>query len=357
MKKWMMIPFIATLVITGCTENSDSGDGDLDPNAITIDAFVPKMQKGVDATTSTLASGISIYAYKTGEAYSTSPFMKGVVFTKPGAGNWTSSPVTYWPMYPLDFFGFYPKTVAPTDVAVPTKFAYTVAPDAANQFDVVTSFTGNQDRELVQMKYHHALSKINFKITTFAESGLNVTVNGITMKNIPMSASFDFNTTATAVPNYFTVTNQAPVNPSNGNSLITPAQPIVVNSSTADVSSDLITGMYLIPHKLVNWAYTDANAYPLTGTYINIQGSLSGITNYTGNIAIPIITSMWQPGYSYTYNIIFGNPNGGSGGGGYNPDNSTDGNKKPEQILMPILVSVTVDEWVDINPPVPPVDL
>ncbi|MGL5635295.1 MAG: fimbrillin family protein, partial [Bacteroidales bacterium] len=164
MKKWMIIPFITTIVIVGCTENSNSGDGDPDPNAIAIDAFVPKMQKGVDATTSTLASGISIYAYKTGEAYSTSPFMKGVVFTKPGAGNWTSSPVTYWPMYPLDFFGFYPKTVAPTDVTVPTKFSFTVAPDAANQFDVVTSFTGNQDRELVQMKYHHALSKINFKI-------------------------------------------------------------------------------------------------------------------------------------------------------------------------------------------------
>ena len=357
MKKWMIIPFITTIVVAGCTESSNSGDGDLDPNAIAIDAFVPKMQKGIDATTTSLASGISIYAYKTGVAYTNTPFMNGTIFTKPANGYWTSSPVMYWPMYPLDFYGFYPKTVAPKDVSVPTKFSYTVAPDASDQFDVVTSFTGNQDRELVQMKYHHALSKINFKITAYANSGLNVTVNGITMKNIPMSADFEFNTSATAVPNYFTVSNQAPVGPSTGNSLITPAQPVVVNASTADVSSDLITGMYLIPHKLVNWAYTDANAYPLTGTYINIQGSLSGITDYKGNIAIPIITSIWQPGYSYTYNIIFGNPNGGSGGGGYNPDNSTDGNKKPEQILMPILVSVTVDEWVDITPPVPPIDL
>lgn len=355
MKKWMMIPFIATLVIAGCTDSTNSGNGEVDPDAITIDAFVPKMQKGVDATTSTLASGISIYAYKTGVAYSTSPFMNGVLFTKPANGYWTSSPVMYWPMYPLDFYGFYPKSVAPSNVSEPTKFAYTVAPNAANQFDVVTSFIGKQDRQVVQMLYHHALSKINFTITSYANSGLNIQVDSISMKNIPMSANFVYNTAATAVPNYFAVSNQTPVNPSTGNSTLVNATPVVVKSSTTNVTSSPMTGMYLIPHNLVNWAYTQTNAYPLTGTYINISGSLSGLTSYKGNIAIPIDTKAWQPGYSYTYNIVFGNPNGGSGGGGYNPDNTTDGGEKPEQILMPILVNVTVDEWIDVT--TPPVEL
>lgn len=355
MKKWMMIPLIATIVVTGCAESNSSEVAVLDTDEIAISAFVPKMQKGVDATTMTLANGIGIYAYKTGDPYTTSPFMNGVVFTKPANGYWTSSPIMYWPIYPLDFYGFYPKTVKPTNVADPTKFSYNVAPNASNQFDVVSSYIGKQDRQVVQMLYHHALSKINFTITSYGGSGLNITVDSISIKNIPMSANFVFNTTATAVPNYFTVSNQTPVSPATGVSTLINKTPVVVNSSTNNATSSLMTGMYLIPHKLVNWVYTQDNAYPLTGTYINISGSLSGLTNYKGNIAIPIVTTAWQPGYSYTYNIVFGNPNGSTGGGGYNPDSSTDGGKKPEQILMPILVNVTVDEWIDVT--TPPVDL
>lgn len=353
MKKWMMIPVVTALVISGCSENSGSSieEPDLNSNEIAIDAFVPKMQKGIDATTSTLASGISIYAYQTGEPYSASPFMKGTLFTKPSEGYWTSQPVMYWPMYPLDFYGFYPKSVAPENVAEPTKFSYTVLPDVANQSDVVTSFVGKQERDLVQMEYHHALSKVNFRIVSYANSGLDIAVNSIAVKNIPMSADFTYNTSATGVPDYYTVSNQAPVNPSTGISTLTEKTPLIIKGSTVNEASAPITGMYLIPHKLNNWAYTQTNAYPMTGTYININGELTGVTDYKGNIAIPIATTEWQPGYSYTYNIIFGQPGGSTGGGGYNPDKPTTGGNKPEQILMPIQVSVTVDKWIDVSEP------
>ena len=88
-----------------------------------------------------------------------------------------------------------------------------------------------------------------------------------------------------------------------------------------------------------------------------MNGSLTGVTDYTGNSAIPITTEKWEPGYSYTYNIVFGNEGGSTGGGGYNPDKSTDGGNKPEQILQPIQVDVDVDPWVDITPPIPTIDL
>ncbi|MGL4491621.1 MAG: hypothetical protein ACRCT5_02130, partial [Tannerellaceae bacterium] len=82
MKKMLIIPLIGTLLMSACAENNS--EDIVDSKKITIDAFVPKMQKGTDASTSTLASGISIYAYKTGAAYTSTPFMNDVDFKKDG---------------------------------------------------------------------------------------------------------------------------------------------------------------------------------------------------------------------------------------------------------------------------------
>lgn len=358
MKKMIMFSFATILLASSCSDKTSDNGGLVDPNVIAIDAFVPKIQKGVDATSSTLANGISIYAYKTGEVYTNTPFLNNITFKKNG-DYWLSIPTYYWPDYAIDFFGFYPQTVKPTAVSDPTKFSYTVANEAKDQFDVVTSFAGKQERVLVPMQYHHALSKINFTVASYKNSGLIVQVDTISVNNIPMSANFTFNITAKEVPNYFTVANQKPVNPSTGTSTLAFESPVKVDSSSTTTVSALMTGMYLIPHTLENWKYGGSGdkTYPLEGTYINIKGSLTGVTDYTGNIAIPIVTTEWQPGYSYTYNIVFGQPGGSTGGGGYNPDKPTDNGNKPEQILMPIQITVTVDKWVDINPPVPPVDL
>lgn len=351
MKKMLIVPLIGTLLMSACSEKNS--DDIVDSRKITIDAFVPKMQKGVDATTTILANGISIYGYKTGTPYTATPFMNDIDFKKSG-NVWLSAPTYYWPDYGLDFFGYYPTTVAPTTVSVPSAFSYTVAPDTKNQYDVVTAYAANQTKEVVQMQFHHALSKINFVITSYKNSGLNISINSIAIKNIPMSADFVLNTTATQVPNYFTVSNQGA---SSGTATMTNSPAITVKSSTDNVSSSVLSGMYLIPQTLVNWAYSETKAYPLKGTYINLNGSLTGVTDYTGNIAIPITTQKWEPGYSYTYNIVFGNESGSTGGGGYNPDNSTDGGNKPEQILQPIQVNVAVDPWTDITPTIPPVNL
>lgn len=359
MKRLMMISFATLLLASSCSEQNSDQNGLVDPNIITIDAFVPKIQKGVDATTSVLANGISIFAYKTGENYTSTPFMNDITFKKEG-NVWLSIPTYYWPDYKLDFFGFYPQTVKPTKVANPSQFSYTVAANAKNQDDVVCSFAGAQERVLVPMKYHHALSKVNFKIQSYKNSGLIIKIDSISVKNIPMSADFKLITTAESVPDYFTVNNQTPENPTTG-SLLQLQSPIVVDSASVTTASPVISGMYLIPHVLKNWEYgaTGTKTYPLKGSYINISGSLTGVTDYTGNIAIPITTDAWQPGYSYTYVITFGQPGGSTGGGGYNPDkpDNNGGGLKPEQILMPIQVSVTVDQWIDVNPSIPPVIL
>ena len=89
-----------------------------------------------------------------------------------------------------------------------------------------------------------------------------------------------------------------------------------------------------------------------TGTYINIYGTLSGVAEYTGNIAIPLdsTTDTWEAGVSYEYVILFGK-GGTTGGGGYNPDQAASGtdNEKPEKILLPITLFVTVAEWSNVS--------
>ncbi|MEG1615813.1 MAG: fimbrillin family protein [Bacteroidales bacterium] len=346
MKKTGLLIAIALITMSACTNDELKNEEITQSNSILIDPFVPKMQKSGDATSITLENGIMIYAYENGKAYTSSPFINGVIFKKTTT-YWESAPLYYWPMYALDFYGFYPTSVVPTDIANPLDFTYTVNPSAENEDDVVVAYKGDQTREIVDMQFHHALSKISFTITTTANTGLNVIVNSIALKNILMTADFTLDTLATGVPDYFEVTNPS----SSGDATITPTSPVSVIASTTNVTSSPISALYVIPQTLTNWAYTQTSAFPLTGTYININGSLTGVADYVGNIAVPITTTAWQPGYHYIYNIVFGNPNGTSGGGGYNPDQGTDGDTKPEQILLPIQISVTVDTWDEINEP------
>ena len=58
-------------------------------------------------------------------------------------------------------------------------------------------------------------------------------------------------------------------------------------------------------------------------------------------IAIPIPTITWKPGKRYVYTFIF-TPDGN---GGYNPDPTNP--STPEPVLVPIKLSVTVDDFVD----------
>ncbi|MGL5562892.1 MAG: fimbrillin family protein, partial [Tannerellaceae bacterium] len=139
MKKLLMSALIGTLMMSACSENQS--DDIVESSKITIDAFVPKMLKGDEATTTTLANGIGVYAYKTGTPY-TAPFMDDIDFKKDGS-YWGATTTYYWPEYGLDFFGYYPSSVKPTNVSEPSKFAYTVAADTKAQADVVAAYTAN----------------------------------------------------------------------------------------------------------------------------------------------------------------------------------------------------------------------
>ena len=121
--------------------------------------------------------------------------------------------------------------------------------------------------------------------------------------------------------------------------------------------------MYLLPQKIESWVPT-TNAKPAAGkgSYFLVKTKIWNVPAGDGKradtvndvvlwdntkggddqfIAIPIPAITWKPGKRYVYTFVFTT----SGNGGYNPD-PTDPSK-PEPVLTPITLSVTVDDFVD----------
>lgn len=357
MKKLSLFCSVLIAALAGCNNDvTTNNTPDTVDGAITMNAFVPKMSRGSNATVGTLqADGFYTFAYQspTDGTYG-SPFMNNVEFNYNATNkDWISTPIYYWPQYALDFFCYSPDVMT-SGSTTPQNFDYTVAADAKDEVDVLMTYAAKQTQPTtgnpLELAFHHALSKVNFVVQTQSGSDLDVKVNNISVKNVLMKGNIAYNLAATKMP-YFNVTGQTTA----GSPIVTPAAPIVLTAAAtgaANVSSAPIEGMFLMPQALTPWQYSTANSIDMTGTYINISGELSGVTAYTGDIAIPITTTNWAPGYSYTYTILFGN-GGTTGGGGYNPNKPNPGDTtKPQQILVPITISVTVDEWVDFTPPI-----
>ena len=69
MKKNVWIPIIGAISVIGCTSEKvgEEQQSQMDANAISVNAFVPKMQKSGDATVTVLESGINVKDIKTGK--------------------------------------------------------------------------------------------------------------------------------------------------------------------------------------------------------------------------------------------------------------------------------------------------
>ena len=352
-KKLFLLSFVVAL-LASCNNEVEINKPikTFEPSAITINSFVPKMTKATDTNVDTLQDkGISVFTYKAGTS---DIFMDDVTYSYDATDNyWVSSPIYYWPDYAIDFYACYPSVIT-KGTTTPNVFTYTVYPEGQDEVDVVMAFKGNQTAPAssnpLDMVFQHALSKISFVFEVKANSGLDLQIYTAQLIDIMSVGTFTYDTTAVAMP-YFTVADQA-----------TTTNPVLnigileVKSSTTDVSSAVEGNLYLIPQSLTNWSVTQTDAIDMKGTYLELTATISGVTSYNGDIAIPITTTEWLPGYSYTYTIVFGG-DGSTGGGGYNPNKPSPSNPdQPEQILMPINISATVEEWVDVSPE-PVVDL
>ena len=359
MKRYYVNTIFAFMTLCACTEKEIKDDAKTTQGAIAFTTQVCDISRSADTNFETIKGdeGFLVNAYNSGSSDYTNPFFEKVIFTyNPSAGLWISDPLELWnSSLNLDFYGYYPTDLN-VNTSNPGLLNYTVKSNAEDQQDVVMAYAGNQtEKPSVKMMFHHALSKLTFKITTKANSDLNLNISSITVKNIPMTADIQFVSTATKVPDYFTTSNYS----AYGDAIITiPEGKGVLTAGTEDVSVGSFDSLYIIPNVVDVWVYdTSTSAVQLSSkTYINIAGVMSGPTNYQTNIIVPFPTQVedaanpgqlvpleWKPGYEYEYNIIFGDYDGQSGGGGYTPDQIVD--NKPLPIIMPIKITVTVKEW------------
>ncbi len=357
MSKYYINIIFLFISLCACSEKYISVEDEIAKGAIVFTTQVCDISKSGDTNIQTIKGdgGILVSSY-----YSdTNPqenFFEKLNFLYDSKNNlWTSDPVVFWSASEkLDFYGYYP-TDLDINTSDPGLLNYTVNSNAEDQQDIVMAYVSNQTEEpSVKMTFQHALSKLTFKVITKANSGLNLNISGITIKNIPMTADIRLVTTATQVPDYFTTSNYS----SFGDATETiPEGEGSLTAGTADVSIGTFNPFYIIPHIVDVWVYnTSMSAAELSSkTYINISGVMSGPTDYQTQIIVPfpsevedavtgqLVPLEWKPGYEYEYNITFGDYNGQSGGGGYTPDETQGG--KPLPIIMPIKITVNVKEW------------
>ena len=289
-----LLSFLIVNLLSGC-DSDKSEDIDIsEKNNIVFNPHINEIVKAVDTDVSMLKNGFLVYSNEISSDTSSTLYLDSIIFKQNGT-YWTSSPQYGWTEKTFDFYGYYPVTIYVPDTSAPETFTYTVPLNSDDEVDVVMAYAGAQtyNNTPVEMVSHHALSKVNFIFIIKGESNLNLTINSVSIVSIPTKADFTFNISATDVPDYFTVSNQN-IDTTVINTL---AQPVSLKAADSDVTSSSIEGLYLIPHKLNLWSYSTETTWPMQGSYINIDGEITGVTTYTGNIAIPIPTDCteWQP--------------------------------------------------------------
>ena len=261
-------------------------------------------------------------------------FMYNTALTKQDDGTWTYSPIKYWPneygdgAYStgkdrLSFWGYYPRnaeglslyesgTTTAYDNATPgiPKAAFTVNSDISQQVDLLFSLpekdlTKPGINESVQLKFRHALTLLQFNITTSGGSlpeGAVVTIKAISLTNVNSygicndpSASISSDLDAAG---YWT-------------SVGTP-----VTISLPDASSD--ANLILMPQTLAQEGSTGHSAVKLALTYdikFPAADNPAAFITYSDNETEAYLwrdtapaygVKTWLPGRKYIYNMTAG---------------------------------------------------
>lgn len=276
---------------------------------------------------------------------------------------WRTENQRYWPAGWLDFYSLYPTSIE-FDSNTKT-FNYSVASNIAAQDDVLYALSVGKTEtyDPVRLNMRHALSQIVFNVAASSKYKVRAVVDEIVICNLYSKGKFTMPTVDTH-DNY----NYSNIDPDNQdtelgeswgkwserdvlcNYVVTPAQPVVVNSINADVADDKLpfsglaqdNHLLLLPQTGIPYVSDDGVR---SGTYFKVLchvdvTAADGRTfvqvwpkdaNNTGSeyiyVAAPVA---WKQGIKYIYTFIFGE-NG----------NAEDENGDP--VYVPIKFRVTVD--------------
>ena len=275
---------------------------------------------------------------------------------------------------------------------------YTIENDVAKQKDLLYAVVkgatrGTASSGQIAINFRHALSQIEFMAQN-KNKNIYVEISQVKVCNVNGKGDFTFPSTtdgnikdkhdfsgtypdATTVGKWSNWSSPASYETTaligkklsereyDGDALKTPSTAAAASSlTTADDEGKEYSSntMYLLPQTITPWNPATAGKPDNgTGAYFLVKAKIwnvaagDGTRAATGDvvlwdnkkganeqfIAIPIPSITWEPGKRYVYTFIF-TPDGN---GGYNPEPTDPGT--PEPVLVPIKLSVTVDDFVD----------
>lgn len=296
--------------------------------------------------------------------------------------------VRYWPNGEIKFFAC--KNAIPNwksdNSTLETDF--TVNDAVASQVDfiyAVQNVASKPSDGKTELNFRHALSQVEFMAKN-QNKNIRVEITGVSVCNVVKAAHFLFPTGDTK-ENVVDHGNTSTVTPANQGTWTLPVTPTLQNYSvefaavplvgkeTADAKSLTTENdpskeyssntMYLIPQALTTWVPSDT---PKPGDAANKKGYFlvkckiwnvavpsdsdpdGGFNSSTdvliwpktdtyADVAIPIPAGTWAQGKRYVYTFVF--TTGGTGGYDPNP-----GGSDPVDVLVPIKLDVTVDDFV-----------
>lgn len=330
------------------------------------------------------------------------PYFSGDQFDNDGSGNYTNNGETrYWPYSAINFFACknanpeWKSTTAPVDYSTLVVKDFKVADLVANQVDFIYAVQNVSTKPTsgqTTINFRHALSQIEFQARN-ENTKLYVEISGVSVCKVNNKGTFTFPTTSTnevvgehnpegsgsytddldgktqgtwlaATPSSYSTYEITTKN--NADNDVDDVKEIEGNSTNVSLT---VTDpgsqeynkntMYLLPQALTAWVPSTTAPKPATqnGAYFlvkckifNVADPASGYKSATdvriwpasnefADVAIPF-SATWEAGKRYVYTFVFTD----NGNGGYNPE---PGGTNPEDVLVPIKLDVTVDDFVD----------
>lgn len=328
MKKFMLFAAMASVVLTSCVNEDKEAMESASKKAISFDMPVMKPTR--------LAGEIDGVDYPTNETFKV--FCKSYTgayagwegatnyFAEAGenvaliGGNWTTTPVHYWPELGnnLAFAAYSPAAASADGTFAQTQTGLTITgfstqDNVANQYDLmytprVVDKDKNSAATPVPMVFKHALTSVVFKATktdadaTYVIKSLSVngevSTTGDFNQNIPTPAELDGTATwenlAAATDMTYSILTSKNIDVEQTGTNLTGV------GSTAGAT----TALLLIPQGV------DANT-TVTITYTKTTGGNSldatatiKLVDFLDGTSAPVTT--WAMGHRYIYNIIFG---------------------------------------------------
>lgn len=352
MKKQMFFMGLALMALVSCSKDEEMA---VKQDAISFSVVADVTTRvGAVATTTNTIDEFQVWGYTGGVAYFSGAEVTG------GNGNWKWDNTRFWPETAMNFYAFSPigyGTVTPANDA----FAIDCVADGETDMLYATKIGVSKpaDSAAVPMNFRHGYAQLVFKAKNENEN-LGVQIGSVGVGQIYSSGKLVVSgangNTEGESGNWGTWHNpgQLVTTPWTANVMGADMQVLAEESPVWLTNQNGAEGMYVLPQTVKPYDVkagqnsTENNAYfvincsawniPDEGTYTYLWGSAFTAADHGYKpVYIPVTTLTdgfeWKQGHKYVYTFDFTN------GAGFDEDG--------DPVLVPINITVTVDEFID----------